>query len=93
MTATHSPVGSVRGRPRGVRRQSRAGVAFVAAYLVLLIAFGVVPTAYAVYFAFSNAQGAFTGFDNFVTTMRDFRFVPPSGTSGSTCCSGSSRSW
>ncbi|WOX07468.1 sugar ABC transporter permease [Streptomyces sp. N50] len=79
MTATHSPVASVRRRPQGARRQGRAGAAFVAAYLVLLIAFGVVPTAYAVYFAFSNAQGAFTGFDNFVTTMRDFRFVPALG--------------
>ncbi|MGW2962790.1 carbohydrate ABC transporter permease [Streptomyces sp. NPDC001220] len=79
MTVTHSPVGSVGRHPRGARRQSRAGVAFVAAYVVLLIAFGVVPTAYAVYFAFSNAQGAFTGFDNFVTTMRDFRFVPALG--------------
>ncbi|WP_019075635.1 carbohydrate ABC transporter permease [Streptomyces hokutonensis] len=79
MTATHSPVGPVRRRPQGARRQGRAGAAFVAAYLVLLIAFGVVPTAYAVYFAFSNAQGAFTGFDNFVTTMRDFRFVPALG--------------
>ncbi|XUL93794.1 carbohydrate ABC transporter permease [Streptomyces galilaeus] len=79
MTATRSPVASVRRRPQGARRQGRAGAAFVAAYLVLLIAFGVVPTAYAVYFAFSNAQGAFTGFDNFVTTMRDFRFVPALG--------------
>ena len=79
MTVAHSPAGSVRRRPQGARRQSRAGAAFVAAYVVLLIAFGVVPTAYAVYFAFSNAQGSFTGFDNFVTTMRDFRFVPALG--------------
>ena len=79
MTVAHSPAGSVRRRPQGARRQSRAGAAFVAAYVVLLIAFGVVPTAYAVYFAFSNAQGSFTGLDNFVTTMRDFRFVPGLG--------------
>ncbi|MFD4872448.1 carbohydrate ABC transporter permease [Streptomyces sp. NPDC058420] len=79
MTVTHSPVDSARRRPPGARRQSRAGAAFVAGYVVLLIAFGVVPTAYAVYFAFSNAQGAFTGFDNFVTTMQDFRFVPALG--------------
>lgn len=79
MTVTHSPAGSVRRRPQGARRQSRAGATFVAAYVVLLIAFGVIPTAYAVYFAFSNAQGAFTGFGNFVTTMRDFRFVPAVG--------------
>ncbi|MER7927187.1 MULTISPECIES: sugar ABC transporter permease [unclassified Streptomyces] len=79
MTLPHSPAAPVRRRPQGTRRQSRAGAAFVAAYVVLLIAFGVVPTAYAVYFAFSNAQGTFTGFDNFATTMRDFRFVPALG--------------
>ncbi|NIY69407.1 binding-protein-dependent transporters inner membrane component [Streptomyces malaysiensis] len=52
---------------------------FVAAYVVLLIAFGVVPTAYALYFAFSNAEGAFTGFDNSSATAQDFRFVPAIG--------------
>ncbi|BBC38779.1 ABC transporter permease [Streptomyces graminofaciens] len=79
MTVTHSPAGSTRRRPRGVSRQSRAGAAFVAAYVVLLIAFGVVPTAYAVWFAFTDAQGAFTGLGNFVTTAQDFRFVPALG--------------
>ncbi|MBW8822434.1 MAG: sugar ABC transporter permease, partial [Streptomyces sp.] len=79
MTVTHSSAGSVRGRPRGTSRQSRAGMAFVAGYVLLLIAFGVLPTCYAIYFAFTNAGGAFTGLSNFVTTAQDFRFVDSLG--------------
>ncbi|WP_060907807.1 carbohydrate ABC transporter permease [Streptomyces scabiei] len=75
MTLTRSLAGSARGRRRGASRQSRAGVAFVAAYVLLLIAFGIVPTGYAVYFAFTDAGGTFTGFTNFVTTAQDFRFA------------------
>ncbi|MET8413362.1 sugar ABC transporter permease [Streptomyces sp. NPDC005195] len=56
-----------------------AGYGFVAAYLVLLIAFGVVPTAYAVYFAFSDAGGHFAGLSNFLTAAQDFRFAPAIG--------------
>ncbi|EOD63282.1 carbohydrate ABC transporter permease [Amycolatopsis vancoresmycina] len=52
----------------------RAGYGFVAAYLVLLVAFGVVPTGYAISFAVSDAGGRFTGLANFVTAARDFRF-------------------
>lgn len=54
----------------------RAGHTFVAAYTVLLVAFGIVPTGYAVYFAFTNADEKFAGFDNFVTAADDFRFIP-----------------
>ncbi|MFJ9542724.1 carbohydrate ABC transporter permease [Streptomyces sp. NPDC101225] len=79
MTLTHSSAGSASRRPRGGLPQSRAGVAFVAAYVVLLLAFGVVPTAYAVYFAFTDAGGSFTGLANFVTAAQDFRFVPAVG--------------
>jgi multiple sugar transport system permease protein len=50
-------------------------MAFVAAYVVLLVAFGVLPTAYAIYFAFTDAGGKITGFSNFVTTAQDFRFL------------------
>lgn len=78
MTFTHSSAGAEHRRRR-VSRQGRAGTAFVAAYVVLLIAFGVVPTGYAVYFAFTNAEGAFTGFGNFITTAQDFRFLPAVG--------------
>lgn len=54
-------------------------MAFVAAYVILLIAFGVLPTGYAVYFAFTEAGGKFTGFSNFVTTAQDFRFLDAVG--------------
>ncbi|MDX3132872.1 sugar ABC transporter permease [Streptomyces europaeiscabiei] len=79
MTLTRSLAGSARGRRRDASRQSRAGVAFVAAYVLLLIAFGIVPTGYAVYFAFTDAGGTFTGFTNFVTTAQDFRFADAVG--------------
>ncbi|MER5509296.1 sugar ABC transporter permease [Streptomyces sp. NPDC002766] len=75
MTLSHSSSGSARRRPRGADRQGRAGIAFVAAYVLLLIAFGILPTGYAVYFAFTDAGGTFTGLDNFVTTAQDFRFM------------------
>ncbi|MFE2407283.1 carbohydrate ABC transporter permease [Kitasatospora sp. NPDC059408] len=51
----------------------------MAGYAVLLIAFGVLPIGYAVYFAFTDAGGTFTGFSNFVTTAQDFRFVDAIG--------------
>ncbi|MEV3858697.1 sugar ABC transporter permease [Streptomyces sp. NPDC050095] len=60
-------------------RQSRAGTAFVAGYTLLLIAFGVLPTGYAVYFAFTETGGRFTGFSNFLTAARDFRFMDAVG--------------
>ncbi|WP_316768620.1 carbohydrate ABC transporter permease [Streptomyces sasae] len=79
MTLTPSPAGSATRRRRGAARQSRAGMAFVAAYVVLLVAFGVLPTAYAIYFAFTDAGGRITGFANFVSTAQDFRFVDAVG--------------
>jgi multiple sugar transport system permease protein len=54
----------------------RAGHGFVAAYVVLLIAFGVVPTVYAIYFAFTDSGGAPAGLSNFTAAAGDFRFVP-----------------
>ena len=54
----------------------RAGHGFVAAYTVLLIAFGVVPTVYAIYFAFTDAGGTFNGLSNFTAAAGDFRFLP-----------------
>ncbi|MBD3005356.1 carbohydrate ABC transporter permease [Streptomyces sp. 5-10] len=60
---------------RRVRPAGRSGHGFVAAYAVLLVAFGVVPTVYAVRFAFTDAGGTFVGLSNFATAARDFRFV------------------
>ncbi|MDN0196235.1 sugar ABC transporter permease [Streptomyces sp. S.PNR 29] len=80
MTALgHFSSGSA-GRPsRGTGRQSRAGIAFVSGYVLLLVAFGILPTGYAIYFAFTDAGGSFTGFSNFVTTAQDFRFMDAVG--------------
>jgi multiple sugar transport system permease protein len=57
----------------------RAGHGFVAAYVVLLIAFGIVPTCYAVYFAFTDGNARFTGLSNFSRAASDFRFAPAVG--------------
>jgi len=64
------------GAPFSRRIAPRAGHGFVAAYVVLLIAFGVVPTVYAIYFAFTNAGNRFTGLSNFTAAAADFRFIP-----------------
>lgn len=53
----------------------RAGHGFVAAYVVFLVAFGVVPTAYAIYFAFTDAGNRFSGLSNFIAAAGDFRYV------------------
>ena len=61
----------------GTRRTvwpGRAGHGFVAGYVVLLIAFGVVPTGYAIYFAFTDTANTFVGLSNFVAAAGDFRF-------------------
>ncbi|MER7674254.1 sugar ABC transporter permease [Kitasatospora sp. NPDC096128] len=77
MTLDSSTVGS--RRRRSGARGSRAGLAFVAGYALLLVAFGVLPTGYAIYFAFTDAGGSFTGLANFVSTAQDFRFVDAIG--------------
>ena len=75
MTATVT--GSARARsPRAPWRVFRAGHAFVAGYVTLLVVFGIIPVAYAIYFAFTNAGARFTGVTNFVQSARDFRYLP-----------------
>jgi len=61
-------------RRRG--RRGRAGYGFVAAYLVLLALFGVVPTLYAVWLAITNSAGQLVGLGNFTQVISDYRFVP-----------------
>jgi len=65
-------------RRRGVsrRRGGRAGYLFVAGYAVLLLAFGVFPTVYAFYLSLTNDRGQFTGVNQFVKVIQDYRFVP-----------------
>jgi multiple sugar transport system permease protein len=49
---------------------------FVSGYAVLLLVFGVLPTAYAIYLAFTNDRGQFTGLNQFVKVFQDYRFGP-----------------
>jgi len=70
--------------PRGARAEATRtrglrvprGAAFVLAYLPFLILFGVAPTIYALDLAFTDANGGWVGFHNFVRTYEDFRFLP-----------------
>ncbi|MCU1476358.1 MAG: putative transporter permease protein [Subtercola sp.] len=66
-----------RGVPR--RRPGRAGLTgylFVSGYTLFLIAFGIVPTGYAIYLAFTNDRGQFTGLGQFIKVVQDYRFAP-----------------
>lgn len=58
------------------RAGSRAGYLFVGPYVVLFLLFGVLPVLYSLYLAFTTAEGASAGFDNFATAASDFRFLP-----------------
>jgi len=48
----------------------------VSGYTLLLLAFGVFPTLYAVYLAFTNNRGQFTGLNQFIKVVQDYRFAP-----------------
>jgi multiple sugar transport system permease protein len=56
--------------------RGRAGYAFVAGYLVLLLLFGVAPTLYALRLALTNGSGQLVGLGNFTQVLSDYRFVP-----------------
>jgi multiple sugar transport system permease protein len=62
-------------RPRFSARQARVGYVFSGGYIVLLAAFGLIPTLYALFLAFTR-NGAFVGFDNFARVFADYRFLP-----------------
>jgi multiple sugar transport system permease protein len=64
-------------RPRGSveRAQARFGVAFSGLYAVFLLFFGILPSLYAIYLAFTKT-GAFVGLKNFVKVFHDYRFLP-----------------
>ena len=65
------------GRPAAPRRRAGlAGYLFVSGYTALLLAFGVFPTGYAIYLAFTNSSGQFTGLGQFTKVVGDFRFGP-----------------
>ncbi|EWM18436.1 carbohydrate ABC transporter permease [Kutzneria sp. 744] len=81
MTALDTPV-VVPARRATVRRAREGGLSgplFVSGYVVLLLAFGVLPTLYAVYLAFTNVRGQFTGLNQFLRVIQDYRFWPAFG--------------
>jgi multiple sugar transport system permease protein len=84
MTVVTAPGAGPRGRRRGAvtvprraagRHQARYGYIFVAGYTLFLLAFGILPTLYAVYLSFTK-NGQFAGIDNFVKVFNDYRFLP-----------------
>jgi len=52
---------------------------FVAPYVVLTVAFGILPALYAFYLAFTDENGGFAGGANFAKVLGDFRFLPAVG--------------
>ena len=81
-TATRSAASEPGGHHRAAGARARrapgcpAGHVFVAGYVILLGAFGIVPTAYGIYFAFTKAGNYFAGLSNFTAAARDFRYLP-----------------
>ncbi|GAA2570838.1 sugar ABC transporter permease [Streptomyces roseoviolaceus] len=54
----------------------RAGYVFVSGYVLLLLAFGVLPTGYAVWLSLSNSRNQLVGIGNYTRTFADYRFGP-----------------
>jgi multiple sugar transport system permease protein len=79
VTTSSTDAGRAAARRTRTPWPGRAGHTFVAAYTVLLIAFGVVPTGYAIYYAFTDNADSFSGLSNFTTAFDDFRFGPAVG--------------
>jgi multiple sugar transport system permease protein len=65
-------------RRRLDRSQASVGYVFVSGYTILLVAFGILPTLYTIFLAFT-ADGAFAGFANFAQVFGDYRFLPAVG--------------
>ena len=57
------------------RAQGRIGLTFVSLYTLFLVVFGILPSLYAIYLAFTK-KGAFVGLDNFIKVFKDYRFLP-----------------
>lgn len=73
------PPGSrVRTRRIANRNQTRISYFFVSGYVLLTIAFGLLPTLYALFLSVTKA-GRFVGLDNFARVIDDFRFWPAVG--------------
>jgi multiple sugar transport system permease protein len=66
------PAGGARKRPR----RTSIGYAFVAGYALLILAFGVGPSLYALYLSLTDVDGGFAGLSNFDKVLSDYRFWP-----------------
>jgi len=71
-----TPISKHAGATRKRGSRSFRGLPFVVPYLPLLIVFGIAPTIYAIDLAFTNVEGGWVGFHNFVRTYNDYRFGP-----------------
>jgi multiple sugar transport system permease protein len=66
-----------RGAGRPPRRPGNGmSYGFVSVYAILALVFGVLPALYALYLAFTDAEGGFAGPANFTKVVGDFRFWP-----------------
>jgi multiple sugar transport system permease protein len=74
LTAPAAP--SLARRRTTRRRAGLAGYLFVSGYAILLVAFGIFPTLYAVYLSLTNDRGQFAGLNQFITVVQDYRFGP-----------------
>ncbi len=64
------------GRTRSSTSRHRISYVFVSGYVLLALAFGVLPTLYAVRMSFTTSEGTFSGVENFSRVIDDFRFWP-----------------
>ncbi|SHN12657.1 carbohydrate ABC transporter permease [Cryptosporangium aurantiacum] len=60
---------------RSRERRGKAGYFFVSGYVVLLVAFGILPTLYAIWLSLSNSRHQLVGLGNFTRTFTDYRFA------------------
>jgi multiple sugar transport system permease protein len=75
--AVEPPINASSRRAATRRREgSSASYFFVAGYTVLLAAFGIFPTGYALYLSLTNDRGQFVGLNQFSKVARDYRFIP-----------------
>jgi multiple sugar transport system permease protein len=78
-TKTHPAKGGPRprsGKKASVQQaQERIGWAFSSLYAFFLLVFGLLPSLYAIYLAFTK-RNAFVGLDNFLKVFGDYRFLP-----------------
>lgn len=82
MTVASLPTAPVVDPAAGPKARRRVGLrpsmsyVFVSPYVLLTVAFGVIPVLYSIWLAFTDGGGAFAGLSNFTKVVSDFRFAP-----------------